>query len=651
MPRKARAICEVAAMKIGRKLAFSLQRHGARACAIFAAGLLSLGCSQPEGTVEVNVGQAPLATAYRVDLYADQPGLDLVEGQSVVDQSTVTFSDIEQGRWSVLVQALNGDNTTIGHYIGKIEVQADQVTTFTAGTYLPGLPGDALPESDTELPSFGPDGSALLTAFYGPGVDSVPPASVTVTAADGTGQVEEEVDATATGTALAKTSADQVQGCATAWLIAQEKAERESGVLQQTEPTPSPSPTPAVDYGSLAPGESAAFYVATTFRTVEATRLLDDSQTEHCLIFAEVVDGQPVVSEARALEVAAAFDRDNPYQEGDDGIYQSTRARFGSEWNSNPTGGRDGDERVIFVFLSSGAIGGQGFFGFFRPQDELPRSQISNSNEGEILFLNADRANDDLYDALSTVSHEFTHLIVWNQKVGQNGALPEGAPSENVTIDEGLAVLNEDLSGFTFTGEQGGNFFLLAAVEALLEDGLNRPFFQFGGGLDDYGAGYLLNRYLHDRFGVETMRRITTSTSVGRENIASVLQMPFGAVFADFLQAVALNGESGLPQELSFDGVDLNETYLDRDGDEFVMNGLQGISELPFPGVFESEVTLQPWGAVFYRALGGDGNALSWKAVGADSLVTRIYDSINGTAPGGNPTPTPSETPSTGPTP
>lgn len=638
-------------MKIGRKLAFSLQRHGARAGAILALGLFSLGCSNPEGTVEVNVGQAPLAAAYRVDLYADQPGLEVVEGQSVVNQSTATFSEIQEGRWSVLVQAQNGDNTTIGHYIGKIEVRADQVTTFTAGTYLPGLPGDALPESDTELPSFGPDGSALLTAFYGPGIDSVPAASVTVTAANGPGEVEEEVDAVATQTALAKTGADKVQGCATAWLIAQEKAERESGILQQTTPTPTPTPDPATDYGSLAPGETASFYVATTFRTVEAARLLDDSQTEHCLIFAEVVDGQPVVNEARALEVAAAFDNDNPYQEGDSGIYESTRARFGSEWNSNPLGGRDGDERVIFVFLSSGSIGGEGFFGFFRPQDELPRSQVANSNEGEMLFLNADRTNDDLYDALSTVSHEFTHLIMWNQKVGQNGALPEGAPSENVTIDEGMAVLNEDLSGFSFSGDQGGNFFLLAAVEALLEDGLNRPFFQFGGGLDDYGAGYLLNRYLHDRFGPETIRQITTSTAVGRENIASVVQLPFGAVFADFVQAVALSGESGLPAEFSFDGVDLNQTYLDRDGDEFVMNGLQGISDLTLPGTFESDVTVQPWGTVFYRATGGDGNALSWKAVGAESLVTRIYDSVNGAAPGESPTPTPTETPSADPTP
>lgn len=647
MPRNAPESYEVAAMKIGRKLAFLTKQRGVKIAAILFLGLSALGCSTPEGTVEVNVGQAPAAVAYRVDLYADQPGLDLVEGQSLSTGSTVTFDEIEQGRWSVLVQALNGDSDTIAHYIGKIEVKSDQVTTFTAGTYLPGMPGDALPESDTQLASFGPEGSALLTAFYGPGIDSVPAAAITVSAANGTGDVEEEVDAVATKTALAKTSKRSVQGCATAWLNAQEKAEQEAGVLQQTTPTP----TPSTDYGSLAPGETASFYIATTFRTIEAARVLGDSQTEHCLIFAETVDGQPAISEARALEIAAAFDSDNPFQEGNAGIYESTRARFGSEWNSNPLGGRDGDERVILVFLSSGSIGGEGFFGFFRPQDELSRAQVTNSNEGEMLFINADRTNDDLYDALSTVSHEFTHLIVWNQKVGQNGAFPEGAPSENVTIDEGLAVLNEDLSGFTFTGEQGGNFFLLASVEALLNDGLNRPFFQFGSGLDDYGAGYLLCRYLHDRFGIETMRQITTSTAVGRENIASVVQQPFGAVFADFAQAVALNGESGLPEALSFDGVDLRQTYLDRDGDQFVMNGLQGINALPLPGSFESDLTVQPWGTVFYRALGGDGSALTWKAVGAESLVTRIYDSANGVAPGESPTPTPSETPSTDPTP
>lgn len=574
-----------------------------------------MGCEAPQGTVDVQVGEVPLAAAYRVDLYADQPGLDLIEGKSIVQGSSVVFDDVEEGRWAVFVQAQNGDNTTIAHSVGKIEVRANQVNEFIAGPYLPGLPGDPFPQSDSELPSFGPNGSALLSAVYAPGIDSFPAASVTLSAEGGGGEVNVDSPASTLGraaTALAPR-------CATAWLASQEAA----AVRPQTSPTPAP---PRADYASLAPGQTASFYIATTFRQTECARILSDSQTEHCLIFAEVVDGTPVLSEAKALEVAQAFDRDNPFIEGDDGIYASTRQRFGSEWNSNPLGGRDGDPRVVLVFLSSSGIGGEGYFGFFRSQDELSTEQVATSNLGEILYINADRTNADLYDALSTISHEFTHLILWNQKQGRDGTFPPDAVAENITIDEGLACLNEDLSGFGFTGSQGGNYFLLAAVSDLLEQGLNRAFFEFRGTLGDYGAGYLLSRYLHDRFGPEAILQIATSASTGRDNIASVVELPFAALFIDFAQAVALNGEPNLPEAYRFPDLDLQASYLDRDGEEFVMSGLQGIAELSLPGTFETSVTLEPWGAVFYRASGGDGSRLAWKAVGVDSLLTRILD-------------------------
>ncbi len=582
---------------------------------LWLLAMISCGCNVPEGSVEVHVGEVPLAAAYRVDIYADQRGLDLVEGQSIVGESVVTFDDIEEGRWSVFIQAQNGDNTTIAHTIGKVEVKANETTVFKAGVYLPGLPGTPFPESDTQLPSFGPNGNALLTAIYGPGIESMPAAPVELIAQSGVG--EQTVESPST---LGKIAPSQAGYCATAWLATQQASQ----IRPQSSPTSSPT---RPNYGTLAPGQSTSFYVATTFREVECARLLNDEQTEHCLIFSEVVDGTPVLSQARALEVSQAFDRDNPFLEGDQGIYQDTRSRYGSEWKTNPIGGRDQDERIILVFLSSGSIGGQAYFGFFRSQDEYPQDQVSNSNAGEILFINADRTNNDLYDALSTISHEFTHLILWNQKQGRDGTFPEGASSENITLDEGLAVLNEELSGFGFTGSQGGNYFLLAAVDGLLSEGLNRPFFQFRGTLGDYGAGYLLCRYLLDQFGAEKLLEITTSPNVGRDNISTVLEQPFPTLFANFVQAVALNGEANLPRELAFKELDLHTSYLDRDGKEFAWDGLQNISQFDFGGNRSSEVTIEPWGSVFYRATGGDGSPLSWKAIGVDSLLTRIFDS------------------------
>jgi hypothetical protein len=609
-------------------------RHGWVKIAIILLSTLSLvGCDQSDGMVEVNPGSVPLAAAYRVDLYAQDDGLPLIEGKSVVDGSLVTFDAVPQGRWSVLVQAENGDQTTIAHFIGQIEVKANETTHLDAGTYSPGLPGDAAPESENTVESFGPEGSALLTTIYAPASDGVPAADVSIDIVSGQGQA----DSVEGATALAKAASAEVHRCATTWLATQPAPQ----VHSQSTATLNQAP----DRGSLAPGQTASFFIATSFKTVECARVLNDSQTEHCLIFAELVDGTPVIDDATALEVANAFDNDNPFKDGDTGIYEDTRGRFGSEWNSNPEGGRDQDQRVVFVFLSSESIGGEGFFGFFRPQDEADTTQVENSNQGEMIFVNADRTNDDLYDALSTISHEFTHVIVWNEKVGQDGTFPEGAIPLNATLDEGLAVLNEDLSGFTYTGTDGGNFFLLSAVDGLLKEGLNRPFFQFQGGLDDYGAGYLFWRYMHDRFGEDTLREITTSAGVGRENISTIVQLPFSEVFGDFVQAVALNGEEGLPEELSFNGVDLHATYTDREGTSFPLDGLQGINQVTLPGTLQETATIEPWGTVFYRALDGDGSPLSFKATGVDSLLTQIYTSGADTTPDDAETPGDDATP------
>lgn len=573
------------------------------------------GCNTQEGSVSVDVGSAPLAAAYRVDVYAQEGGLGLVEGQYLVDESEVSFDGVPVGRWSVLIQAQNGDLTTIAHYIEQIEVKADETTYLKAGTYRPGVPGDPLPESENRIETFGPDGRALLTALYAPGVQSLPAASVSLLAENGAGLGESSTgDMVSAQRGLSR----EAFGCATAWLAGQAPPTSSRAALPQTTERPA--------YGSVAPGETISFSVATTFRTVDCARLLSDSQTQHCLIFSEVVGGTPILSEARALEIAHAFDADNPFQEGDTGLYADTRARFGSEWNTNPVGGRDGDNRVVLVFLSSDSIGGEGFFGFFSPLDQRSKDVAPTSNEGEILFLNADRANDDLYDALDTISHEFVHLILFNEKVGQDGQFPEGAVQENITLDEGLAVLNEDLSGFGFEGTEGGNGFLLGAVKATLEDGLNRPFFTFSRGYSDYGAGYLFWRYVLDQFGAESLRAITTSTATGKENVGAVLNQPFASVFSHFVQAVALNGEAGLSEELSFSSLSLFGTYVDRSGESYVFDGLRGIVDQSFPASVTTTVELQPWGAVFTRASGGDGGPLLWRATGIDSLVTAIVD-------------------------
>lgn len=580
---------------------------------LLLAGLLSFGCEGRQGAVQVDTGDAPLASAYRVDLYARSGGLDLVDGVSFAGPGRVTIDSVPEGMWTVLIQAQNGDQTTISYFQGIVEVEDGKTTLLEAGTYRPGLPGDPVPTSTSALSSFGPNGDALATALYRPPITGAAPSSVAIELINGTGQVtprqvlRREAEA---GTPSFR--------CATCLLREHDSSE-----------TPAPSinaqTTPRPSYASIAPGDTIDFFIATTFQNTTCERILTDAQTEHCMIFAEVVAGQPVISAATAQSVADAFDRDNPFQSGDNGIYNESRANIGSEWKTNPVGGRDEDERIILVFLSSNGIGGSGFFGFFRPQDQSSADQVSNSNLGEILYINADRVNADLYDGLATIAHEFSHLILHNEKRGQDGTFPDGALTENVVLDEGLAVLNEQLNGFDFSGANGGNFFLITSVDNLLESGLNRPFFQFRGALADYGAGYLLWRYMYDRFGPAIVLTMTSAPDVGLANISDKTGIDFDVIFLDFAQAVALNQTANLPAELSFQNLDLVEVYTDRSGTMFTLNGLEQIGDVTLPGTFTASETVEPWGVIFRRAVGGDGSALSWKAEGPDSVKTAVY--------------------------
>jgi hypothetical protein len=598
--------CELASMRIADHLLRWL----------VAVGLVIIltGCNQSEGSVQVDVGSAPQATAYRVDLYAREAGLDLVEGVDLTGTNQVTLDSVQTGKWALLIQALDGNLATISYFQAQIEVHTDQTTSVTAGTYIPGTPRDTLLDSSTKLTSFGPDGDALLTALYSPDLDSLPPANVALELISGEGQAVSD-DTTVANRAI-PAGGVSLQ-CGTCF-ISEHDVQQGNQVRGQVARPP---------VGSINPGETLDFFILTTFQTATCQRILTDAQTEHCLVFAEVIGGTPVISEATALAVAQGFDSDNPFQDGDSGLYNDTRERLGSEWKVD--GGRDGDERVVFVFLSSGTIGGAGLFGFFSPTDQSSGEENASSNAGEILYLNADRSEADVYDALGTISHEFCHLILFNQKVGQDGTFPEGARPENAVLDEGLAVLNEELSGFTYTGDMGGNFFLLSAVSNVLEEGLNRRFFQFGGRLGDYGAGYLFWRYVHDQLGIATIKTLATSTGTGRANIETVLQEPFFKFFQRFTQAVALAGRTDTPEDLMFTDLDLFGTYPSREGTVFELNGLQDVRTVTLPGTLQVDVALEPWGTIFYQATGGDGSGLTWKATGIDSLVTGLVPLVN----------------------
>lgn len=362
---------------------------------------------------------------------------------------------------------------------------------------------------------------------------------------------------------------------------------------------------PRFDDATIPEGGEMSFYIATTGQNVTARKMHADADTVGTYVFAEVVGGTPVVTKATALTLDARFSTANPFDPATMAIGPRVRGLFGHEWQTG--GGRDGESKIVMVLLSSAGIGGSGLYGFFRPNDEFSKAQVANSNEGEILYMNANYFTGDMYDGLATLAHEFQHMCDFNQKYVREGAF--NGTEEDDTINEGQSVLAEELSGFSLTSTGGGNSFTFNASRAYLLAPQSFPFFTFGNANGDYGKGYLFMKYLYDRFGAGTLTAIATSPNGGRANIANVTGQSFESLFQAWALANLLDPTAGAPAQYTYADLDLDFTYSIRGLGNVTLPSANPTRTFN-PPTSTANLTMDPWTATFVRFAGGDGSTL-----------------------------------------
>ena len=171
-------------------------------------------------------------------------------------------------------------------------------------------------------------------------------------------------------------------------------------------------------------------------------------------------------------------------EEFDTKIYPTLTSIYGSEWKP----GIDSDSRITVLFhqIRKEAAG------YFNNGDEYPRVQNQTSNQREMVYLNSDSLKEVLL-AESYLSHEFTHLITFNQKERLQGV------QEEVWLNEARAEYAPTLLGYD-EEYQGSNLqqrvkqFLSSPSDSLTE-WLNQK--------KDYGVINLFIQYLVDHYGVE----------------------------------------------------------------------------------------------------------------------------------------------------
>lgn len=370
-------------------------------------------------------------------------------------------------------------------------------------------------------------------------------------------------------------------------------------------------------FQDLPEGAKQDFFLITAFKTVTAQKVLQPNETVHCTIFAELdPSGNPCITRDKALQIAQAFDSNNPNRPGS-GIYDQVRAAFGSEWNQNPVGGNDGDTKVVIMFFRAATLG-QGLFGYTSPADQS-QTPTDLGNKGEIVYINADK---DLIQNLSTLAHEFQHLINQNEKIVRQGTFPAGATDENITVNEGLSGLSEEICGFDFNSND-----LLVDI---CNDYLSRPeeheFFDFFAAGLGYGEGFLFFKYVREQYGDQVIRNIVTSPAVGKTNLDAQLPNGFAETFRRWTVAnYATNLSGQVPREYRY------PSGFRTDG-SYQAGQLIGVRTYAL-GTGENRTDpLGAWSTQYLTFTDGNGDDLRMDVTTApNSPVGVIFEAVEGT--------------------
>jgi len=213
-------------------------------------------------------------------------------------------------------------------------------------------------------------------------------------------------------------------------------------------------------------------------------------------------------------------------QEFDKVIYPKEREVFGSEWKP----GIDNDERITVLIVELKEEAG----GYWNAHDEYPRSLVPESNEREMVYLNALYITDPL--AKSFLAHEFQHLITFYHKTKLFNL------EEEVWLNEARSEYAPTLCGYDEEFPQSN---LARRVDSFL-DSPSDSLTEWRNQAPDYGVVSLFLHYLVEHYGEKVLTEMVRNNQVGIESINTALKKlgyskTFSEIFADWLAANYLN--------------------------------------------------------------------------------------------------------------
>ena len=265
--------------------------------------------------------------------------------------------------------------------------------------------------------------------------------------------------------------------------------------------------------------------------------------------------------------------------EFDQVIYPKERAIFGSEWSP----GIDNDVKI--TVLVSELVSDAG--GYFNTFDEYPKSQISTSNEREMIYLNVLSIFNSKNK--SFLAHEFQHLISFYQNTKLYGL------EEEVWLNEARSEYASTVCGYN---DKYINSYLANRVDTFLDEPSD-SLTEWKNKVADYGTASLFIHYLVDHYGEEILTRMVLNNQVGINSINKALAdlgytETFSDIFADWAVANYLNDcEVGLDRKYCYlnDNLTYQRLHIDHT-----------VSYSGFPNLIVSRSSsVKDWLAYWYR--------------------------------------------------
>ena len=269
-------------------------------------------------------------------------------------------------------------------------------------------------------------------------------------------------------------------------------------------------------------------------------------------------------------------------QEFDNVIYPKLTSIYGEEWRP----GIDLNYTITILFhkMKEKAAG------YFRSEDEYYKLQSPNSNEREMIYLNADYLDEEIIK--SFIAHEFTHLITFNQKERLQQV------EEEVWLNEARAELAPTLLGYDGQYQRSNlqqrvKYFIDSPSDSLTE---------WQSQTQDYGVVNVFIQYLVDHYGIEILTNSLKSSKVGIPSINEALEnrgfsQDFSQIFRDWAIAVYL------------ENCQFGEKYCYKN--ENLKNLKISPSLIYLPSTEKTEFSLNysitQWSGNWYRIVGGEG--------------------------------------------